>query len=75
MSAISGQKLASLTIETLEKVRSDRDFDLFQELVLKTRQENETTKIIPCCSILVMTDNHQIVAMPTIHHQLTNTSK
>ena len=35
MAAVSGQRLASLTIETLQKMRSDRDFDLFYELIVK----------------------------------------
>ena len=35
MSVISGQRLASLTNETLEKIRSDQDFDHFYELILK----------------------------------------
>ena len=32
---MSRQRLVSLTIKTLEKMRSDRDFDLFYELILK----------------------------------------
>ena len=35
MPAIIGHRLASLTTETLEKMRSDRDFDLFYKLISK----------------------------------------
>ena len=35
MSAISGQRFGSLTVKILEKMRSNRDFDLFYELILK----------------------------------------
>ena len=33
--AISGQAISFLTIKTLEKMRSDRDFDLFYESISK----------------------------------------
>ena len=35
LSVMSGQQLVSLTVETLEKKRSDRDFDLSYELISK----------------------------------------
>ena len=35
LSAISGQRLASQSIKMSEKMRSDRDFDLFYELISK----------------------------------------
>ena len=38
ISAASGQKIASKTVETLQHIRNERDFNLFYDMVLKRKE-------------------------------------
>ena len=39
MSAIEGANMASMTVKTLQVIRSDKDYDAFWDLVLKAKQD------------------------------------
>ena len=80
MSAIKGKSLADLTVQTLDRIRNDRDYNLFYESVAKSRlsqnrpyRENGTRQITVSFSLLRVT-NLQNLIIQKLHMHISRQS-
>ena len=75
--AISGQRLARLNMSTIETLRTEKNAELFFEIVRKTLSEHENVsqpeltrkRKRPICSVIQYIEGHNQKAEP--HHPVT----